>query len=97
MSHPSPVLYDADASVAIITINRPTARNAVNPETAHALAEAFRSFNADPAMNVAILTGADGAFCAGFDLKRTAAGHRGHRIERGDAPMGPTRFASASR
>ena len=65
MSHPSPVLYDADASVAIITINRPTARNAVNPETAHALAEAFRSFNADPAMNVAILTGADGAFCAG--------------------------------
>ena len=41
---------------------------------------------------VAILTGAGGAFCAGFDLKRTATGHRGYRVENGDGPMGPTRM-----
>src|SRR5262249_27838849 len=33
-----------------------------------------------------------GAFCAGYDLKVTASGYRGHRVETGDGPMGPTRL-----
>jgi enoyl-CoA hydratase len=89
---PELILCETVGSVTVITINRPAARNAVNPATARELAEAFRQFDADSAGRVAILTGADGAFCAGFDLKQTAAGQRGHRIERGDAPMGPTRL-----
>jgi len=78
--------------VTIVTINRPTARNAVNPPTANALAEAFRRFDSDVSQHVSILTGADGTFCAGYDLKQTAAGHLGHRQEGGDGPMGPTRL-----
>jgi enoyl-CoA hydratase/carnithine racemase len=92
MTDPDLIRYETDGPIAVVTINRPAARNAVNPATARMLADAFRSFDADPALAVAILTGADGNFCAGFDLKETAAGRRGHRIERGDAPMGPTRF-----
>jgi enoyl-CoA hydratase len=86
------VRYEIDGPVAIVTINRPGARNAVNPATARALAESFRRFDADRDLKVAVFTGAGGTFCAGFDLKETAAGRRGHRIEQGDAPMGPSRF-----
>lgn len=92
MSDPDLVLYETDGPLAIVTINRPAARNAVNPPTARALADAFRRFDADPELSVAILTGAQGAFCAGFDLKVAAGGHRSQRDSRGDAPMGPTRF-----
>lgn len=86
------VTWTTEANVAVVTINRPAARNAVNPATAAELAAAFRRFDADPGLHVAILTGAGGAFCAGFDLKVTAGGFRGHRVEQGDAPMGPTRM-----
>ena len=86
------VRCEVDGPVTIVTIDRPAARNAVNPPTAAALAEAFRRFDADASQHVAILTGAEGTFCAGYDLKQTAAGHRGHRLESGDGPMGPTRF-----
>src|SRR5947209_4436555 len=92
MSEASTVSYDMDGPVAIVTIERPAARNAVNRATAQALAAAFRRFDSDAASSVAILTGRGGAFCAGFDLKETAAGRRGHRSESGDAPMGPTRL-----
>jgi enoyl-CoA hydratase len=86
------VSYDADGAIAVVTIERPAARNAVNRTTAQALASAFRRFDTDASVSVAILTGRNGAFCAGFDLKETAAGRRGHRTESGDAPMGPTRL-----
>jgi enoyl-CoA hydratase len=86
------VRCDIDGPITIVTIDRPAARNAVNMPTARALADAFRRFDADASQHVAILTGAAGTFCAGYDLKQTAAGHRGHRIENGDGPMGPTRF-----
>lgn len=86
------VIYNVDGAVAIVTIDRHAARNAVNPATARALAAAFRAFDADPAQRVAILTGAGGVFCAGFDLKEVAAGRRDHRVESGDGPMGPTRL-----
>ena len=86
------VRYETDGPVAVVTINRPAARNAVNPATARALAESFRRFDADRRLSVAVFTGIGGTFCAGFDLKETAAGRRDHRIEQGDAPMGPSRF-----
>lgn len=78
--------------MTIVTIDRPAAPNAVNPPTAALLADAFRRFDVDASQHVAILTGAEGTFCAGYDLKQMAAGHRGHRLESGDGPMGPTRL-----
>ncbi|MEX0285874.1 MAG: enoyl-CoA hydratase-related protein, partial [Paracoccaceae bacterium] len=58
-----------DNGVTTVSINRPEARNAVDPPTARALYAAFLAFEADDSQQVAILTGTDGAFCAGFDLK----------------------------
>jgi enoyl-CoA hydratase len=92
MTVSSTVSYDGDGSIVVITIERPTARNAVNRPTAQALAAAFRRFDGDASSSVAILTGRGGAFCAGADLKQIAAGRRDHRVESGDAPMGPTRL-----
>jgi len=92
--HP-PVIYETRDTVAIVTINRPAARNAVDHVTRVGLADAFRRFDADPSLCVAILTGAGGYFCAGFDLKMTAQGRREHRNADGDGPMGPTRMKLA--
>lgn len=89
---PELVIYENDGPVSVVTINRPKSRNAVNVPTAAALSAAFRRFDADPNATIAILTGAGGFFCAGYDLKQTATGHRAHRVEDGDGPMGPTRF-----
>jgi enoyl-CoA hydratase len=92
----SDVLIERDGPVFIVTINRPHRRNAVDAETAHALFDAFRAFDADDTTSVAILTGAGGAFCAGADLKALAAGESGKRVEKGGldtfGPMGPTRL-----
>jgi enoyl-CoA hydratase len=79
-------------SVAVITIDRPALRNAVDGPTAAQLAEAFRRFDGDDRLAVAVLTGAGNTFCAGADLKAVADG-RGNRVtEDGDGPMGPTRM-----
>ena len=51
--------------VSIVTIGRPEVRNAVDGPTAEALADAFRRFDADPDLAVAVLTGASGISCAG--------------------------------
>jgi 1,4-dihydroxy-2-naphthoyl-CoA synthase len=67
MSEQDLVRHQLDGPICVVTINRPAARNAVNPATARALADAFRRFDADDTLRVAILTGADGTFCAGFD------------------------------
>lgn len=81
-----------DGRTWIVIIERPEVRNAVDGPTAAALADAFRSFDADPELDVAVLTGAGGTFCAGADLKAVAAG-RGNRVAPdGDGPMGPTRL-----
>lgn len=86
------VRYETDGAVAVVTIDRPQVRNAVDRTTAAALADAFRRFDADGALAAAVLTGAGGAFCAGADLKALAEG-RGNRVgEDGDGPMGPTRM-----
>ena len=84
-----------DGPVLVVTIDRPDARNAVNGPTAAALADAFRAFEADDELAVAVLTGAGGTFCAGADLKAFGT-ERGNRVhDDGDGPMGPSRMLLA--
>jgi len=67
---PGPVSYERRGAAAVLTIDRPERRNAVDGETADALAQGYRDFVADDDARVLILTGAGGvAFCAGADLK----------------------------
>ena len=84
-----------DGAVLVVTIDRPAARNAVDRPTADALVSAFRDFEQDDTAAVAVLTGADGHFCAGADLTAMANDPaRANRIDAdGDGPMGPTRMA----
>jgi enoyl-CoA hydratase/carnithine racemase len=63
------VLYDKRDRIAYVTINRPEARNAVSPEVHRAMIAAWADFAEDDSVDVAILTGAGDAFCAGADLK----------------------------
>ena len=65
----SKVLYEKRDRVAYVTINRPEARNAVDPDVHQAMIETWADFRDDDAVDVAILTGAGDAFCAGADLK----------------------------
>ncbi|MYE11002.1 MAG: crotonase/enoyl-CoA hydratase family protein [Gammaproteobacteria bacterium] len=86
------VRQEKHGDLVIITIDRPDVRNAVDHPTAAALSEAFRAFDANKQQRVAVLTGADGHFCAGADLKAVAEG-RGNRVTLdGDGPLGPTRM-----
>ena len=86
------VRYETRGAVALVTLDRPEVRNAIDGLTAAALADAFRAFAADPDLSVAVLTGAGGTFCAGADLKGMLEG-RGNRVALdGDGPMGPTRM-----
>ena len=73
----------------VVTLDRPQRRNAVDGSTARELSAALRDFDADPESSVAVLTGAGGNFCAGFDLKALADG-TGPVVGDGDGPMGPT-------
>lgn len=84
------VLSNREDKVLVVTINRPDARNAVDSATALSLAEAFRAFDKDDALHVAILTGAAGTFCAGADLREIADGRRPPVDPSGSGPMGPT-------
>lgn len=86
------VHYEAEGPLAIVTIDRPDVRNAVDRETAKALAAAFRTFEEDESLAVAILTGANGTFCAGADLKAVATGGGNRTAAEGDGPMGPSRM-----
>ena len=88
----SSVLIQQKDDVLVVTINRPEVRNAVDGPTASELAAAFRNFDADDHLKVAVLTGAGGAFCAGADLKAIARGCGNQMSEEGDGPMGPTRM-----
>jgi enoyl-CoA hydratase len=84
------VHFESDGPVAIVTIDRPEARNAVDGPTATALADAFRRFEADGALAAAVLTGASGTFCAGADLKAFGTKRQNLLDPNGDAPMGLT-------
>jgi enoyl-CoA hydratase len=68
------VLTEASDGVAVITINRPEARNAVNGAVARGIAAALDEFDADNDVRVLILTGAGGTFSAGMDLKGFLSG-----------------------
>ena len=63
------VIVERKGQVSVIINDRPNARNAVDPETADALVEAFWAFDRDPEAKVAVFWGAGGVFCAGWDLK----------------------------
>ncbi|SRR5579871_60427 len=84
------VITARDSKVLTVTINRPEVRNAVDSATAAALASAFKEFEADDGLNVAVLTGSGGTFCAGADLREVADGRRTAIEESGSGPMGPT-------
>jgi enoyl-CoA hydratase len=90
MPEPKPLLVKRDNKILIVTINRPEARNAVNVATAAALRQAFQEFDRDETLHAAILTGAGGTFCAGFDLHEVAQGGRTPVDPKGGGPMGPT-------
>ena len=93
---------EKDGPVTTLVIDRPGARNAVDPATAEELVSAFQAFDADAGASVAVLFGDHGTFCAGWDLKHAAA--TGGELEltdlaypTGDAPlprgpMGATRL-----
>ena len=89
------VRVERDGAVLVVTIDRPAVRNAVDGPTASALSAAFRDFDSDPSLSVAVLTGAGGYFCAGADLAGVASGDpsRVNRLDpSGDGPMGPSRM-----
>jgi enoyl-CoA hydratase len=94
-THMSTVICERRPPLVHVRINRPEARNAVDRPTAEALAAAFRAFDADDELRVALLSGAGGNFCAGADLKAVASDPaRSNRVAPdGDGPMGPTRMA----
>jgi len=68
------VLYDVSNRIALITLNRPEAMNAVNADLATALGEALDRADNDPDARVIVVTGSGRAFCAGADLKAIAKG-----------------------
>lgn len=73
MTEPA-ALYDVQGHVAVLTMNRPDAMNAVNAALSTALGEGVERAASDPAIRVLVLTGAGRAFSAGADLKALAAG-----------------------
>lgn len=80
------VLCDIADGVAVITINRPEARNALNRAVRHRVPELITELEADSTVDVMILTGADPAFSAGVDLKEIGSGAAGGD----DLRSGPT-------
>jgi enoyl-CoA hydratase len=87
MANDPTLIVRNDGLVTVITINRPSVRNALDNETAAALVKALRDFEGAEDQSVAVLTGAGGHFCAGADLKELAAGHE-YKPWAGD-PDGP--------
>ncbi len=95
--------YELRGTTALLTIERPERRNAVDTETAEELLAGFRRFETDDEARVLVLTGAgDLAFCAGADLKALAeAGPEvpdevvDHIVGRAEGPMGFTRLTAS--
>ena len=71
---PDAVMVEVDVGVAVITINRPQARNAVNEAVASGIAQAIDELDPRPDVAAMVLTGAGGTVCAGMDLKGFLAG-----------------------
>jgi len=86
------VSYEQTGPVAVVTIDRPERRNAVDLQAALDLTAAFLRADADDDIAVTVLTGAGGHFCAGADLQALAGGERKPVRTDGPGPMGPTRL-----
>ena len=98
------VYVEKSGPVTTVVMERPNARNAVDPETADALVAAFEAFNRDPEAKAGVFFGSHGTFCAGWDLKYGASlagkdvrGALGLEFPPGSAPpprgpMGPSRL-----
>lgn len=92
----SPVRTEVDGAVCTIILDRQSVRNAVDGPMAAELRQAFEAFEADTALQVAVLWGAGGHFCAGADLTSVGDPVRRHELDPeggGSGPMGPTRMA----
>src|SRR5512143_3314501 len=87
------VAVEKEGPITVVSIDRfDEARNAVDPETAGLLREAFLAFDSDETQSVAILTGRGGSFCAGYDLKSVAGRTSRSAFDpEAPGPMGPTR------
>jgi enoyl-CoA hydratase len=80
----STVLLEKRAAIAIVTLNRPEQMNALSRELRRDFVAAFDTIRADPAIRVAIVTGAGKAFCAGFDLKELGSASSANAAEEAD-------------
>jgi enoyl-CoA hydratase len=87
MSRSGPVRYERSGSAAVLTIDRPERRNAVDGQTAELLRRGVDDFERDEGARVLVLTGSDVAFCAGADLKAIETLDTDHP----DGPMGFSR------
>lgn len=67
-----PVVCDKQGRILLVGLNRPEKRNCLNAAAAHQLLEAFREFDRDDSVDVAVLHGKGGSFCAGYDLSELA-------------------------
>ncbi len=86
------VRVEKQGEITTVILDRAARRNAVDRDTAEALADAFRAFDADPDARAAVLYGDHGTFCAGADLKAIAEGRPNRVMPDGDGPMGPSRM-----
>jgi enoyl-CoA hydratase len=86
------ITVEKNGPVTTVILSRPDVRNAVDRDTAEALAQAFREFDEDDKALVGVLYGAGGTFCAGADLKAIASGKHNRTEAEGDGPMGPSRL-----
>ncbi len=105
------VRIEKDKSVWTVIHSRPEARNAMDPDSADALVQAFLEFDRDERASVAVFCGEGGAFCAGWDLKYVSTldhdyplgeldlprdgGKRGNGGEVPRGPLGPSRLELA--
>src|SRR4026209_962191 len=87
-----PVRLEKNGPITTVVLSRPEVRNAVDRETALALAQAFKGFDQDSEASVGVFFGDHGTFCAGADLKSISAGRSNRTEPTGDGPMGPSRL-----
>lgn len=99
MAHESVVVTKPKEAITVITINRPHAKNAVDPPTAKALYDSFLEFEQDASQKICVFHGANGSFCSGADLKAVASSAKDGstlQVSRVDGrnlgPMGPSRL-----
>lgn len=92
MTQHEAVRVERQGPVITVILHRPDRRNAVDRDTARALAEAFRAFDEDPSAAVAVLWGEGGVFCSGADLTAIGTPRVNALTPEGDGPMGPTRL-----